>query len=72
MSGLTKVGPDLDPNYLTLMVFPIFFFENVDFEKNQQTTKRQAKLPSRQRIKNLKKQVISFILSSEFNAYQYE
>ena len=34
------------------MVLPKEFFEKVDFEKkNQQTTKKHAKLPSRQRVK---------------------
>ena len=28
-----NVGPDLDPNCLTLMEFPKEFFEKVDFEK---------------------------------------
>ena len=40
-----NVGPDLDPNWLTLTVVLIFFFENVDFEKNQWATKKHAKLP---------------------------
>ena len=43
--------PDLDPNCLTLTVFLKEFFEKVDFEKNQQTTKEHEKLPSRQRVK---------------------
>ena len=34
-----NVGPDLDPNCLTLMVFLKEFFEKVDFEKYQQTIK---------------------------------
>ena len=35
------------------MVFLKEFFEKVDFEKkNQQTTKKLAKLPNRQRVKN--------------------
>ena len=34
----------------TLMVFLKEFFEKVDFEKNQQTTKKHEKLPSRQRV----------------------
>ena len=34
----------------TLMIFLKEFFKNVDFEKNQQTTKKHAKLPSRQRV----------------------
>ena len=40
------VGPDLDTNCLTLKEF----FEKVDLEKNQQTTKKDEKLPSRQRV----------------------
>ena len=32
------------------MVFLKEIFEKVDFEKNQQTTKRHAKLPSLQRV----------------------
>ena len=32
------------------MVFPKEFFEKVDFEKNQQTTKKHEKLSSRQRV----------------------
>ena len=44
-----NVGPDLDPNCLTLDGIPEFFFKKVDFlKKNQQTTKKSAKLPSRQ------------------------
>ena len=34
------------------MVFLKEFFEKVDFEKNQQTKKKHAKLPSRQRVKH--------------------
>ena len=34
----------------TLMVLLKEFFEKVEFEKNQQTTKKHAKLPSRQRV----------------------
>ena len=40
------VGPDLDPSYLTLMVF--LKDEKVDFEINQQVTKKHEILPSRQ------------------------
>ena len=36
----------------TLLVFLKEFFEKVDFEKNQQTTKKHAKLPRRQRVKS--------------------
>ena len=32
------------------MVFLKEFFEKVDFEKNQQTSKKRAKLPIRQRV----------------------
>ena len=46
-----NVRPDLDPNYLTLMVFLKEFFKKVDFEKNQQTTKKHEKLPRMQRAK---------------------
>ena len=46
------VGPDLDQNCLTLMVMLKEFLEKVDIEKkNQQTTKKQGKFPSRQRVK---------------------
>ena len=34
-----------------LMVLLKEFFEKVDFEKNQQTTKKSEKLPSMQRVK---------------------
>ena len=34
-----------------MMVFLKEFFEKVDFEKNQQTTKKHEKLPSMQRVK---------------------
>ena len=51
-----SVGPDLDPNHLTLslIVFLIEFFENVDFEKTLQPTKKHEKLPSMQRVNHLK------------------
>ena len=38
-AGEGFVGPDLDPNSLPLMVILKAFFEIVDFENNQQTTK---------------------------------
>ena len=41
-----NVCSDLGPNCLTLMVFLKEFFEKVDFEKNQQTTKSM----NRQRV----------------------
>ena len=47
-----NVGPDLDPDCLTLMVFLKDFFERVDLEKNQLTTKTHTKLPRRQRVKS--------------------
>ena len=37
------VWPDLDPNCLPLIVFLKEYFEKVDFEKNQQITKKHAK-----------------------------
>ena len=38
-----NVGSDLDPNCLNLMVFlNDFFFEKVDYEKHQQTSKKHA------------------------------
>ena len=50
-SGLTNVEPDLDPNcFDTLMVFLKEFLKKVDFEKNRHTTKKYAKIPSRQRV----------------------
>ena len=45
------MGPDLDPNCLTLMILLKEFFEKVDLEKNQQKTEKLAKLPSRQTVK---------------------
>ena len=40
MNDLSQhVSPDLDPNCLTLKVFLKEFFEKVEFEKSQQTTK---------------------------------
>ena len=48
-----NVWPDLDPNCLTLMVFPKEFFKKVDFEKNLQVTRRHAKLPSMQRVNTI-------------------
>ena len=45
-----NIGLDLYSNCLTPIVNPEFFFEKVNFEKNQQTTKKHAKLPSKQRV----------------------
>ena len=39
-----NVRPDLDLNCTTLMVFLKEFFEKVDFEKNEQTTKKAFKI----------------------------
>ena len=39
-----NVGPDLDPNCLTLWWYSRKNFDNVNFEKNQQTTKRACKI----------------------------
>ena len=53
-SGPKKVGPDLDPNCLTLMVFLKYFFEKVEFEKNnKQTADEYATFPSMQRVKSM-------------------
>ena len=49
-SGL-NVRPDMDQNYLTLVVFLKELFEKVDFEKNQQTTNSMKKLPRMQKVK---------------------
>ena len=46
-----NIQSDLDPN----LVFLKEFFQNVDFEKNQQTTKKHEKLPMGQRVKEEKK-----------------
>ena len=43
----------------TLVVFLKEFFKKVDFEKKMQTTKKHAKLPSRQRINPVVKWAIS-------------
>ena len=51
-SGLTKCqawsGSKL---FDTLIKYLKEFFQKIDFEKNQQTTKKHAKLPSRQSVK---------------------
>ena len=40
-----NLGSDLDPNHLTLMVFPkVFFLKMLILEKNQQTTQKQEQL----------------------------
>ena len=39
-------GPDLDPNCLTLITFLKDFFEIVNFEKNQQTSKYMEIFPA--------------------------
>ena len=39
-----NIGPDLDPNCLTLMLFMKEFFEKVNFEQNQETTKDHGKI----------------------------
>ena len=54
------VGPDLDPNCLTLWWY---FFEKVDFEKNQHTTKKFAKLLSRHAFVVFKINLIKKFLS---------
>ena len=41
-----NVGPDLDPNCLTLMVFMQEFFEKVNLKKNPQTKKSMQNYPA--------------------------
>ena len=56
-SGRQDVGPDLDPNCLSpLIVFAKEFSENINFEKYQQTTKENEKLPSMPSAGNFCKQ----------------
>ena len=45
-----KVGPDLDPNCLTLFEFPerVFFSKKLILTKHQQATKMHEKIPNRQ------------------------
>ena len=45
-----EVGTDLATNCLTLIIFLKEFYKKVDFEKNQQMTKKHEKLPRRQMI----------------------
>ena len=45
-----NVGPNLDPNCVTLMVYLKEFFEKAYFEKKSAADKKHAKLPRRQRI----------------------
>ena len=45
-SGPTNVGPDLDPNYLTMMVrYSRNIFEKVDYEKISRQQKSMQKFP---------------------------
>ena len=46
------VRPDLDPNCLTLTLMVLLkeFFKKVDFEKKKTGDKKNAKLPSMQRV----------------------
>ena len=58
-----RLDPDLDlePNFDTPVVLLNFFSKKVYFENNQQTTKKLAKFPSRQRFKrnNTRKEISS-------------
>ena len=45
-----NVGPDLDPNRWTLMIFMKLFFEKVDFEKITRRQKKHEKLHSMQKV----------------------
>ena len=42
----------------------LFFFEKIDFEKNQQTTKKHEKLPSSQRVNTWASPITVFNLIS--------
>ena len=42
------IAPDLGPNSDIQMVFQKEFFQNVNFEKNQQKTKKRETLPNMQ------------------------
>ena len=48
------------------MVFLKEFFKKIDFEKNQQTTKKHEKLPSRQRVKNTILDLVSALCGYHF------
>ena len=49
VSSADNLGKQFGPNLFDiLMVFLKEFFQKVNFEKNQQTTKKHEKLPSRQ------------------------
>ena len=47
------MGPDLDPNSLTLIVFPKFFFEKVDCEKISRRQEGGKNLPGGKELKSL-------------------
>ena len=55
--------------FVTLMLFLKEFSEEVDFEKNQQTTKKHAKLLSRQRV-NKSTLILWLLVSSADNLYK--
>ena len=60
-----NVGPDLDPESLTLIVFQREIYEIVNFKQSQQTTTKTWKLPSMHRAKEYK-----FLKSTIWLEYQ--
>ena len=54
-----NVGPDLDPNCVTLMVYLKEFFEKVDFEKCQQLTKSMPNYPEGKELTRIHLQQIN-------------
>ena len=52
-----KVGPDLNPDCLTLIVFLKEFFEKVNFEKSWQRTTRSRKITQHAVLKKLCKHI---------------
>ena len=56
--ALQNIGPDLDPNCLTLMVFLKEFFEKVDFKGNHQTTKSIQNYPACKELENFRNDIM--------------
>ena len=73
-----QFGPRLGPTqcrawsgsklFDTLIAFQKEFFEKLGFEKNQLTTKKHAKLPSRQRDNDVSKRWNEFCVNSLFHS----
>ena len=58
-----NVGPDLDPNSWTLMVFLKVFFEKVNFEISEQTTdfKRMKNYPACKELRATSQETFKFL-----------